>query len=152
MRRVTQNRKARGVPRRTVEAAQPAPEVPSNQALDRDIHHDLVFILSHFADYTRVLGENSFSLLIGLYGIRNRLRDRATFTRREIESATGISYSTLHRRLQRLRKSGVLELKPVPGTQRSVLSFELRRLTLGAPKKPARKAAPAARAKKPGRR
>lgn len=152
MRRVSPGRKARAIVRRPVEAAQPAPEVGSNQALDRDIHHDLVFILTHFADYTRALGENSFSLLIGLYGIRNRLRDRATFTRREIESATGISYSTLHRRLQRLRKSGVLELKPVPGTQRSVLAFELRRLTLGAARKPARKATPAPRAKKPGRR
>jgi hypothetical protein len=137
--------------RRPVDVAQPAPEIASSQALDRDIHHDLVFILTHFADYTRVLGENSFSLLIGLYGIRNRLRERATFTRREIESATGISYSTLHRRLQRLKKSGVLELKPIPGTQRSVLAFELRRLTLNG-KRPAKRPVVPARPKKPARR
>lgn len=152
MRRVSPSRKARAIVRRPVEAVQPAPETGANQALDRDIHHDLVFILTHFADYTRVLGENSFSLLIGLYGIRNRLRERATFTRREIESATGISYSTLHRRLQKLRKSGVLELRPIPGTQRSVLAFELRRLSLSAARKPARKVAPAPKARKLARR
>jgi DNA-binding transcriptional ArsR family regulator len=89
------------------------------------VHRDLAYLLTHWRVWTRILGRDSFGLLLTLEALRLEPSTGDTFRYRDLETALDVSPPTLRRWLASLRAAGLLATTPVPGTNRTEATFEI---------------------------
>lgn len=105
------------------------PPKPAPPTLSWPVHRDLAYLLNHWRAWTRMIGRDSFGLLLALEALRLESPTGDTFRYRDLEKALDVSPPTLRRWLASLRIAGLLTTTPVPGTNRTEATFEIHAAT-----------------------